>query len=314
MRAKELARAAWLMIGLTGGLALAGCGDLPRPFQGNPGVAGSMLVQPPPARLAVVPAPGAGLSPEAGAALTGAVAHALQAREVPAVAEPARKGDWRLEIGAERRAGQVVATFAEQNPKGVEQSRVEAAPVPEADWSQGAPATMQALAAQAAPGIAAMLTAVEATRKQADPASLANRPMRVYFAGVHGAPGDGDTSLARQMRRLIGQSGQVVLDAPAGADFTLRGEAKLTPLPGQSQQIELAWRVSDAQGHDCGAATQLKEIPAGSLDSYWGDVAMVAAGEAADGVEDIIGRCTGLPATAASAAHPPAAPPKTPQP
>lgn len=283
-----------------GVLALAGCGDLPRPFQGDPGEAGRFLVQPPPARLAVEIAPAAGLPPAAGTALAEAVAHALQAREVPAVAEPARKGDWRLEIGAERRAGSVVASFAEQNPDGAEQSRVEAAPLPDSAWTGAEPAAMSALAAQVAPKIADMLTAVEATRKQADPASLVNRPVRVFFAGMHGAPGDGDTSLARQMRQLIGQTGQVVLDSSAGADFTVRGEAKLTPLPGNSQQIELVWRVADAQSHECGAASQLKEIPAGSLDSYWGDIAVVAAGEAADGVEDIINRCTGVPAQPAA--------------
>jgi len=48
-------------------LLLAGCGDLPRPFQGRPGAVATQLLQPPPARLAI-PAPSAALLSDAAAA------------------------------------------------------------------------------------------------------------------------------------------------------------------------------------------------------------------------------------------------------
>ena len=38
---------------------------------------------------------------------------------------------------------------------------------------------------------------------------------------------------------------------------------------------------------------QLNEIPAGSLDHYWADVAVVVATEAAGGVNDVIARQSG---------------------
>ena len=37
-----------------------------------------------------------------------------------------------------------------------------------------------------------------------------------------------------------------------------------------------------------GKVVQLKEIPAGTLDHYWGDVAVVVATEASAGISDVI--------------------------
>ena len=41
-------------------------------------------------------------------------------------------------------------------------------------------------------------------------------------------------------------------------------------------------------GDERGKVVQLNEIPAGSLDHYWADVAVVVATEAAGGVNDVI--------------------------
>jgi hypothetical protein len=50
---------------------------------------------------------------------------------------------------------------------------------------------------------------------------------------------------------------------------------------------------------------QLNEIPAGTLDRYWGDVAVVVATEASGGVNDVIRRQTGhVPEQAASVQTP----------
>ncbi len=42
-----------------------------------------------------------------------------------------------------------------------------------------------------------------------------------------------------------------------------------------------------------GKVVQLNNIPAGSLDHYWADVAVVVATEAAGGVNDVIARQSG---------------------
>lgn len=273
---------------LAAALALAGCGDLPQPFLGRPGAMAERLAQPPPSRLAV-PSPEQSLLPDAGAdAWAGAVADALLVEEVPAVAgRTRRRSDWTLVLSAEVRGGEIVPSYAVQNPSGVQQGYSEGAPVPMAAWGSGNPAVLKAAAAQAAPGIASLLNRIEAARRQSDPSSLQNRPARVYFTGVTGAPGDGNRSLPVQMRTRLTGMGLVVQDTAQGADFTLAGQVQTAPAAKGMMRIELQWIVADARG-ERGRVVQLNEVPPGTLDRFWGDVAVVVADEAAGGVRDVV--------------------------
>jgi hypothetical protein len=51
--------------------------------------------------------------------------------------------------------------------------------------------------------------------------------------------------------------------------------------------------VKNATGDERGRVVQLNEIPAGSLDRFWGDVAVVVAAEAAAGINDVVNRQSG---------------------
>ena len=282
------ARALPVLLALALVLALAACGDLPQPFLGRPGAMATRLAQPPPSRLAV-PSPTQSLLSDSGAdSWAGAVADALAAEEVPAVAGATRRrSDWSLVLTAEVRGAEVVPSYAIQNPAGEQQGFSEGAPVPTAAWASGDPAVLRAAAAQAAPGIASLLNRIEAARRQSDPKSLQNRPARVYFTGVTGAPGDGNRSLPMQMRTRLAALGLVVQDGAKGADFTLAGEVATAPGAGGTTRIELQWIVADAKG-ERGRIVQLNEVPPGTLDRFWGDVAVVVAAEAAGGVRDVI--------------------------
>ena len=235
---------------------LGACGDLPRPFAGNPGATARRLAQPPPARLAVPPPTAALLPDDAAAALADGLAAELQSREVPAVAEAPREGDWRLITRAEQRGTEVVPFFTVQNPAGEEKGAAQGAAVPGAAWAEGQPATMRHVAEAAAPGIAALLTQIEAARRQSDPTSLVNRPIRVFFKGVHGAPGDGDRSLARQLRVQLPGLGPVLQDTEAGADFVLEGRVDTARSGSDTMRVEIEWRVADAQGREAGKVVQ----------------------------------------------------------
>ncbi len=272
---------------------LAGCGDLPRPFAGNPGATARRLAQPPPARLAVPPPTAALLPDEAGRAFAAALASALQDQEVPAVADLPREGDWRLVTSAELRGDEVVPVFTVQNPAGEDQGAAQGTAVASAAWAEGAPPTLQGVAKTAAPNIASLLTSIEAARRESDPNSLVNRPVRVFFKGVHGAPGDGDASLARQIRSQLPGLGPVVQDSASGADFVLEGKVATEPTAGNMMQVEIQWRLEDATGQERGRVVQLNEVPGGSLDRYWGDVAVVVVQEAAAGIRDVIVKQTG---------------------
>lgn len=270
-------------------LVLAGCGDLPQPFLGRPGATAERLAQPPPSRLSVPP-PQQSLLPDAAADLwAGAVAQALLAEEVPAVADRARRrSDWTLVLSAEVRGRDVVPSYAVQNPSGVSQGFSEGAPVPMAAWAGGSPDVLRAAAAQAAPGITSLLNRIEAARRQSDPTSLQNRPARIYFSGVTGAPGDGNQSLPAQMRTKLTGLGLVVQDAANQADFSLAGQVQTASGAKGSLRIELQWIVLDSRGVERGRIVQLNEVPPGTLDRFWSDVAVVVADEAAGGVRDVV--------------------------
>ena len=284
-------------------LALAGCGDLPRPFAGRPGAAALQLSRPPPARLAV-PIPTEALLPQQDAAMWAhAISDAMVGQEVPALPAPPHPGDWVLRLSASLQGLRVTPRYSLIDPKGADRGGVDGAPVPAGLWAQGSPEALHSSAAQAAPQVLALLRAVDATQKQSDPNSLYNRPARIFFSGVTGAPGDGDKALARDMRRKLPQTGDLLVGHAVSADFTLRGTVKVTEEPGGQQQVEIHWLVDDPNGRLAGDVAQGHDIPRGSLDRYWGDVADVITDEAAGGVHEVItnysGRRKSGPAAAA---------------
>lgn len=294
----------WRSLALSLLLLVAACGDLPRPFEGRPGALATRLSQPPPARLAVVPTGQVLLGDAPSRQYAAAVAEAMQEEALPAVAEPARPGDWRLELSAALRGAQVVPGFRVRDPAGEERGVAEARPVPAASWSEAAPDTLQRAGREAAPTIAALLAGIEAARRDADPNSLVNRPVRIQLRPVTGAPGDGNRSLARHMRDQLARLGMVVQDTAEGADYSVGAEVSVADVPGNQQRVEIRWRVNDARGAEAGQVAQLNQVPRGMLAGLWADVALVVAQEAAGGIKDVIGNQTNPRRAAAPAPAP----------
>jgi hypothetical protein len=274
-------------------VGLSSCGDLPRPFAGNPGRNALALAVPPPPRL-IVPAPTNGLLPDTDSkAWAEAVTNALVAVEIPAFAAPVHKGEWQLRLSASLDGSLVTPKFTYIDPKGHIKGEVIGGPVAAADWAQAKPAVFKQSAAQAAPQIVGLLRAVDASLKQSDPNSLYNRPARIYFSGVTGAPGDGNSALARGMRIRLPDTGDQLVAQAYLADFLLRGTVKMTDEPGGQQQVEIHWLVSDPAGHLAGDVAQGHDVAKGTLDHYWGDIAAAVTDEAAGGVHEVITNYSG---------------------
>jgi hypothetical protein len=164
------------LIALTAMFALAGCGDLPRPFMGNPGATARRLAIPPPPRLLVPQPTDAMLTEASGKQFAQALAVALLNNEVPAVADSPRTDDWRLVVHAAIRGGNVVPVYSVLDPKGADQGKTEGPPVPAADWSAATPAMLKKTADASAPGIGALLTHIEASLMQADRTACITAP------------------------------------------------------------------------------------------------------------------------------------------
>jgi len=280
-------------LSLTLVLSLAACGDLPQPFLDNPGANAVRLSVPPPARLVVAPPTAALLDDRDAAAWAHAVASALVGEELPALVEPPRQGDWRLALSAEMQGATVTPRYTYLDPRGKPHGDVATTPVPASAWASGDPAIFTRAAAEAAPQVLGLVRAVEAQVKQSDPNSLYNRPARIFFSGVTGAPGDGNGSLARDMRARLPDTGDILVNKPAAADFLLAGTVAVTDVAGGQQQVEIHWVVRDPQGRIAGDVAQGKDLPRGMLDHLWGDIAAVITDQAAGGVHDVITNYSG---------------------
>ncbi len=279
-------------------LLLAACGDLPEPFMGNPGATARRLAVPATPMLAIPPPTDALLTVSAGGDFADLLALSLQKEEVPTLARVPRKNDWRLAITAGRQGDQVVPRYAVQDPAGHEQGAIDGAAFLADGWTSGSPSTLGQAAKDAVPKIVALMVSIRTTRDRANPNSLLNRAAKLFVPEVTGAPGDGNVALTKLIRIRLAEFGPLVQVTPEGTDFTVKGEVVVSPLPKGKQQVEIVWTVTRPSGVVNGKVSQLNSLPAGMLDNLWGDVAVVVAQEAAEGinrvVEQFIGRTAPL--------------------
>jgi hypothetical protein len=270
---------------------LAACGDLPEPFIGNPGATARRLAMPEtPPMLAVPPPANALLNAQANQDFAELLALSLQNAEVPTLARKPEKTDWRLAVSAQRSGDLVVPHYAILDPSGHEQGAIDGAPIRASGWTAGAPSTLGPAAQDAAPKILALMLSIRRTRDRANPNSLVNRAAKLFVPIVTGAPGDGDTALTKMIRDDLAQFGPLVQLTPDGADFIVTGTVMVSPLPRDQQQVEIAWTVTWPNGKVLGKVSQLNAVPAGTLDTYWGDVAGAVAQEASGGINAVVER------------------------
>lgn len=266
-------------------LGLSACGDLPHPFLGRLGAAGQKLVVPPPARLAV---PGDPAQGEAGKVFAASLAAVLVKRGVPAVAGPAHPGDWQLRIGSKPEAGLPRPHFVVFDPAGHARGATDGAVVTAGLWREGTKQDLASVANADSGAIATLLRRIRLADEESNPNSLVNRAPRLAFLGVSGAPGDGNHSLALAMEHDLPMLGLSLQKRTVGADFTLSGKVMTAPAGAGQIEVEIDWMVADARGRSLGKVVQLHDLQAGTVSGYWGDVAAVAAGEAANGVKTVI--------------------------
>jgi hypothetical protein len=255
-------------------LLTAACGPLPQPFEHGAKGAAYPLAE---LAIDVRVAPVGGLPASTGEALAKAVAENLGAYGVTAASQPGAASRFVLRGTYGPDDDAVVWTLydADGEVTGIHTQAIE---VPPADaGAVRAAGWMPAKALAALIGIDAGLTAV------ADP--LARQG--VFLTGVTGAPGDGDTALAKALRQALKDSPFGSVDANAAAHF-VRGTVTAAPLEDGRQRITIRWQVTDTDGREVGEANQENIVPAGRLDRRWGGVAVLAAQAAADGIAEIV--------------------------
>lgn len=228
------------------------------------------------------------------AAFARAMAEALVAQEVPAVAADPLPLDWQLIVGAERDGAVVTPRFALTNGDGVALGMLVGRPVPAREWADGNAQLFTRVATEAAPRLADLLSRIEAQARTGDERAAGSGAPVMRLLPVRGAPGDGNRSLTAKMKDSLAALGFQVQDQAEGADFAVSGEVTMTAVGRGLQRVEIVWTVSRRDGQDLGRVAQLNEVPAGTLNGLWGDVAFVVAEEAAGGVRDVVFNAGGI--------------------
>ena len=117
----------------------------------------------------------------------------------------------------------------------------------------------------------------------------ARGPALAMVPPVTGAPGDGEASLTAAMRRHLEQAGVKLIEGNDPTAYTVRGSVQIGNPDGGQQPITIRWLVVDPTGKTMEkAVVQRNKVPEGSLNGSWGQVADLAAGEAARSVAKLI--------------------------
>src|SRR5262249_47448559 len=74
------------------------------------------------------------------------------------------------------------------------------------------------------------------------------RQTKVAVGSIEGAPSDGNRQLLGGMRRALGSSKIVVMDAPGADTFVVSAKVKLTPIDDRTGQLDLSWFLKDPSG------------------------------------------------------------------
>jgi hypothetical protein len=112
-----------------------------------------------------------------------------------------------------------------------------------------------------------------------------------FVTPVSGAPGDGRRSLTSAMKRHLSQQGFKLAEGHLAGAYTVNGSVQMGPAQDGQQPITIRWLVKDPSGAPlANAVVQRNKVPAGSLDRTWGQIADLAAGEAAKKVAELLPR------------------------
>ena len=273
--------------------ALTACGQLPRPFQSEPGTPNELLVLKD--RGGIVVAPIAGELPADPERLVRVMAERLKDLNVPATTR-GLNGETRVLQGlAERqprpgRPPEVVISWELWELDGrmvgaYTQRRAFGAPGQTEDDPADGDALIDALAAEAAPKIAALVQA-PAEREAAVPGYPG---ARLVVPPLSEGPGDSRESLPPALRAALAKAGLPLAEREGPEDILVLGRVAVEPAGAGLESVAVVWSVvSLRDGQELGQVDQRNQVPAGSLDGPWGPLAGTVAQGAAAGILDLL--------------------------
>jgi hypothetical protein len=145
-------------------------------------------------------------------------------------------------------------------------------------------------------------TAMAAASSGAPPPSSSAQPsqpqethVKVMVAPVTGAPSDGNRQLYSGMRRALGSSKIVIVDAAGGDVFTVIGNVNLTKIDEQRGQLVIKWLVKDPAGRNVGDLEQSNPVPLAATKGSWAGFGDIVATAASEGVLELLEKAINRP-------------------
>lgn len=282
-----------IRIGLSRALAvfvvvvgLAACQPLPRPFAHDGEPQNSLLDLAGGAGIVVRPI--AGVPGGGDRALAGAMAAALRDANVPAAtaggntASLTLKGDASSSPSPDGRVN-VTVIWSLIDAKGMNVGAYEQAETVSAtDWQAGSAALMSFIASKAAGQLALSINGPPTA-----PSAAASPPKLVVWP-VDGAPGDGSRSLSSAMTSALRRAGVEVRPVVSDQTFVLLGSVRMGAIANGLQPIAITWTIILADGTQIGDVEQENSVPAHSLETTWGAVALAVADNAAPAIATLL--------------------------
>ena len=119
--------------------------------------------------------------------------------------------------------------------------------------------------------------------------------VKVLVAPVTGAPSDGNKQLYSGMRRALGSSKIVVVDAEAPDVFTVVGTVTVNPVDERTVQLVIKWYVKDPSGKTIGDLEQANPVPAAATKGSWAGFGDIVATAASEGVLELLEKAINRP-------------------
>ena len=300
-------------------LALAACGQPPRPFEHDDSEAPVRALPQDKTELAI--SPPKNMPPEMAKRVAAALAVELQSYGIVAAVQPAaapiqingtmstRDADLGIEIQIDWRVDGAPAAvepatsktrtrpedYAEANERLV--SRIAQQAAPRVATLIGRPPTFlprspgqvaAGVSVPMEPDVAPALAAASVPGSAPTPPAQQQLQVKVLVAPVTGAPSDGNRQLYSGMRRALGSSKIVIVDAAGPDIFTVVGTVNLTAIDDQKGQLVIKWFLKDPAGKTIGDLEQSNPVPLAAAKGSWAGFGDIVATAASEGVLELL--------------------------
>ncbi len=129
------------------------------------------------------------------------------------------------------------------------------------------------------------------------PVPLAPKPS-VTIGDVSGVPGEGGRALARALEFNLKRADVKLADTPAQATHIITALVTIAPArgtpPNETRNVDVRWVVQRADRQEIGQVRQTNDVPIRDLDRNWSEIAYAVADAAVEGLTNLLSRA--LPA------------------